>query len=117
MARPLLKIDEKQVTLLAGCFCTNEEIAVKLGCSADTLVRRFADAIEKGRTDAKHSLRSAQFKMAKTNPTMAIWLGKQYLGQREPDKLTPIELDSAIERQLNALRSADSLNNTTPLIG
>ncbi|MBQ0061347.1 MAG: hypothetical protein KBT15_06205 [Bacteroidales bacterium] len=29
------------------------------------------------------SLRRSQMKMAETNPTMAIWLGKQYLGQKD----------------------------------
>jgi hypothetical protein len=29
------------------------------------------------------SLRRTQFKLAEKNPTMAIWLGKQYLGQRD----------------------------------
>ena len=28
------------------------------------------------------SLRRSQFKLAEKNATMAIWLGKQYLGQR-----------------------------------
>ena len=29
------------------------------------------------------SLRRTQFKLAEKNPTMAIFLGKQYLGQRD----------------------------------
>ena len=29
------------------------------------------------------SLRRSQFRIAETNPTMAIWLGKQYLGQKD----------------------------------
>lgn len=32
------------------------------------------------------SLRRSQFRIAETNATMAIWLGKQYLGQKDYPK-------------------------------
>jgi hypothetical protein len=32
----------------------------------------------------KASLLRSQFKLAERNPSMAIWLGKQYLGQVDP---------------------------------
>ena len=38
---------------------------------------------KKGQDNGKRSLRRIQFKLAEKNPTMAIWLGKQYLGQRD----------------------------------
>ena len=37
------------------------------------------------RGKGKISLRRAQFRLAEHNAAMAIWLGKQYLGQREPE--------------------------------
>ena len=36
------------------------------------------------RAYGKASLLRSQFKLAERNPSMAIWLGKQYLGQQDP---------------------------------
>ena len=53
------------------------------------------------------SLRRTQFKLAEKNPTMAIWLGKQYLGQRdniavEHKDLSKVEeLLSKIDKEAN----------------
>lgn len=38
---------------------------------------------EMGKEEGRASLRRYQFDMAKKNPTMSIWLGKQYLGQQD----------------------------------
>lgn len=84
MARPLKPISEAQVYKLARIGCTNEEIAAITDCSADTIERRFAGALRKGRQKMKMSLRRMQYRVASTgDKTMLIWLGKQYLGQKE----------------------------------
>lgn len=84
MARPKIQIDEQQVFKLAKLQCTHQEIASFFNVSTDTIVRHFADIILKGREIGKTSLRRAQYKYAiKGNPTLLIWLGKQYLGQTE----------------------------------
>lgn len=79
-----LEIVEK----LSSFMCTEEEIASFMGISVDTFKRPenvvpFTERVKKGREKGKASLRASQFRMAKTNPTMAIWLGKQYLGQKD----------------------------------
>ena len=86
--RPKFIIDYALVEKLAQIMCTQEEIANFLGCSRDTLLRdpRFCDIYKKGLDSGKMSLRRAQFKMAQTNTTMAIWLGKQYLGQTDKNE-------------------------------
>ena len=43
----------------------------------------FAEAYKKYSAKGKVSLRRAQFKLAEKNASMAIFLGKQYLGQRD----------------------------------
>ena len=43
----------------------------------------FSEVFSIKREKGKVSLRRSQFKLAEKNPTMAIWLGKQYLGQRD----------------------------------
>lgn len=84
MGRPLKNIDAAEVERLAAAFCTNEEMAWILGCCADTLTKRFSDAIEKGRAMAKSSLRRKQWELAQNGDrTMLIWLGKQWLGQQD----------------------------------
>jgi hypothetical protein len=77
----------KDVYELASIGCTDREIAQWFDVNEDTLRYNFADIIEKGRADLKHSLRRAQIKLALSgNCTMLIWLGRNMLGQTEsPD--------------------------------
>lgn len=91
MARPRLNIDKEQFEKLCSIQCTLNEIAGYFNCSEDTIENwckrtykeGFSDIYAKKRGVGKISLRRSQFRMAETNPTMAIWLGKQYLGQTE----------------------------------
>lgn len=100
--RPPIKIDKDQFEKLCGIQCTEEEIAGWFKCSIDTLNRwckkeyneTFAETYKKYAADGKTSLRRYQFKLAQTNATMAIWLGKQYLGQREPQEDINAELNN-----------------------
>lgn len=83
--RPRKEVDMALVGRLAKIQCTEEEIASVIGCSVDTLARQenFAEVYKKNKDGGKQSLRRMQWKIAETNPTMAIWLGKQYLGQTD----------------------------------
>jgi AraC-like DNA-binding protein len=89
MARPLKEVDEDLIEALARIHCTQEEIAAVVGCSVDTLARRFAEKIEQGKQQGKTSLRRKQFEVAMTGDrAMLIWLGKQFLGQSERQEIT-----------------------------
>ena len=84
MARPKKQIDPDVVSKLASIHCTMEEIAHVVGCSVDTLERRFADIIKQAKSKGKTSLRRYQWLAAeKGNTAMLIWLGKQLLGQTD----------------------------------
>jgi AraC-like DNA-binding protein len=84
MGRPRLKIDPGIVEKMAAILCTMEEMASILGCSVDTLERRFADVIERGRSQGNMSIRRKQYDLAmEGHAGMLIWLGKQRLGQRD----------------------------------
>ncbi len=48
--------------------------------------RSARKAWDRGRAIERVSLRPQQFMQAETNPAMAIWLGKIYLGQRDPGR-------------------------------
>lgn len=76
---------------LARLQMTVGEMADVMDVSVDTLVREIerrpelARAIQQGRGLGRQSLRTWQMRLAKQlNPTMLVWLGKQYLNQREP---------------------------------
>lgn len=84
--RPKIQIDYQQAEQLASIWCTEEEIASILGCSVRTLQRdeEFCRVYKKGLNQGKMSLRRTQVASAMDgNVTMQIWLGKQYLGQRD----------------------------------
>ena len=83
--RPKKVIDYNLVEKLANIMCTQEEIATMFDCDVRTLQRdeKFCRVFKKGKENGKMSLRRTQFKLAEKNPTMAIFLGKQYLGQRD----------------------------------
>lgn len=93
MGRSLTKIDGEQVEKLAMLGCRVDEIAVVLGGSETTLWRRFGSLIKRGHANQKMSLRKLQFDAAKKgNPALLIWLGKQYLGQKD----SPIEIEGNV---------------------
>jgi hypothetical protein len=105
--RPRIEIDIDELIRLIHIQCTQEEIAYVLGVSVDTLALRvkqlykvnFTEFYKKHNAMGKISIRRSQFKLMETNAAMSIWLGKQYLGQREPTQDTAIpedEIDNAM---------------------
>ena len=86
MARPKKKIDYELVKKLAEIQCTQEEIGNILDISVRTLQRdkEFCRIFNMSRENGKMSLKRWQFKRAEQgSDRMLIWLGKQYLGQRD----------------------------------
>jgi hypothetical protein len=89
--RPKIEVDWKQVDKMLAIQCTAEEIGSVLGVSTDTISRRceeenectFAEYSRQKAGLGKISLRRSQFKLAEKNAAVAIWLGKQYLGQQD----------------------------------
>lgn len=105
--RPKIEIDEEQFKGLCSIQCTLNEIAGWFKCSEDTIERwckrelkmSFADAYKKYSVGGKISLRRYQMRMAEHNATMAIWLGKQYLGQRDQQEITLTDnLDDTVKK-------------------
>lgn len=107
MARPRKVIDPKQVESLAAINCTVEEIASVLGCSKDTLERRFAAVIKKGKENGRSSLRRMMYEKAKGgNVTMMIWLSKNMLGYS--DKIEEKTSVKSTEKQIIEVQWADA---------
>ncbi len=107
--RPPVEIDERLVVSLARIGCTLEEIASITGVSESTLKRRAGNEIAKGQDEMRTSLRRWQYLKAKDgNVAMLIWLGKQYLGQRERIDETRREEVVTIERIAPKIALADT---------
>ena len=91
MGRPRKEIDKEQFEKLCAIQCTKEEISGWFDVSEDTLERwgkreykeNFAVIFAKKREKGKISLRRSQFRLAEKSAAMAIFLGKNYLGQKD----------------------------------
>ena len=108
MGRPKKNLTDKEwasVDYMSLIHCTGEEIAGVLGMDYDTLNRNSKDThgipiseyIKQHQNGGKMSLRRAQWKSAEGgNVTMQIWLGKQWLGQKEQQEITVSNDDESI---------------------
>lgn len=104
--RPKKKIDQQEFEKLCALQCTLNEVCSWFRVDDVTLNRwcketygtTFSEVFKVKRGIGQVSLRRSQFQMAEKNPTMAIWLGKQYLGQREN-----IEIDHGNNELMEAL--------------
>ena len=75
---------EKQVEKLASFGLTNKEIAEVLEYDENTLKRNFEIFLIKGKANLKQRLKRKQITVALGgNVAMLIWLGKQYLDQKD----------------------------------
>ena len=91
MARPRKEINQKQFVDLCGLQCTKDEICAFFDVTDKTLeswCRRtykagFSEVFSQKRGLGKISLRRSQWRLAEKSATMAIWLGKQYLDQKD----------------------------------
>ena len=79
---------------MCSIMCTMEEIACVFDVPTNVLRywvvktygEEFSQVYSRFASVGKMSIRRSQMKLAEKNPYMAIWLGKQYLGQVDPDK-------------------------------
>lgn len=108
MGRPLTAIDKKQFEKLCTLQCTKEEIAGFFECSEDTIEKfckreygeTFTAVFKQKRQTGKISLRRSQWRLAEKNVSMAIWLGKQYLGQKEQQEVQISHTDDDTIREM-----------------
>lgn len=106
--RPKFIIDYEAVEKLASIMCTELEIASFLGCDVRTLQRdeEFCRIYKEGKEKGKMSLRRKQWKLADKSYAMAIFLGKQYLGQRDTVEYKA-EDNGVLDRLVEALNGKD----------
>ena len=93
--RPRKRIKREQFEGLCAIQCTLDEMEGVLGCCGDTIEKwcketygkGFSEVFAEKRGVGRASLRRYQYQMAQKNPTMAIWLGKQWLGQTDKQEV------------------------------
>lgn len=109
--RPKKEVDKDTFEKLCGLQCTKDEIASFFNCSQDTIERfckkeygeTFAVVFGKKREVGKISLRRTQWKLAEKSPTMAIFLGKQYLDQSDKIEQTINSIDDKTRSEVSEL--------------
>lgn len=92
--RPKKNIDQKIFENLCGIQCTMKEICAVLDVDDMTLSKwckntygkKFSEVFAEKRCSGFISLRRTQFRLAEKSPAMAIFLGKNYLGQLDKDE-------------------------------
>lgn len=113
------RIDKKQFENLCGLQCTLLEICDFFDVEDDTLNSwckktygtTFSEVFKRKRGKGQISLRRMQWKLAEKNTAMAIFLGKQYLGQKDKIEYTDDGMKS-INENINNI--ANLLNNPKP---
>lgn len=110
--RPRKEIDKTEFEKLCGLQCTRDEICGFFDTTAKTLYawckdtygEDFSTVYEIKREKGKISLRRAQFQLAQKNASMAIFLGKNMLGQT--DGFTRYDEQKEDDNFMNALKDA-----------
>ena len=119
VGRPKIILNLEELERLSRLNCTMPEISAYFDIPLRTLEDKFANeldvrkAIEKGRATGKLSLRRRQIQIMEetNNPTMAIWLGKQMLGQTDKQEIIQdINIEDRKVLDISRLTD-DDLNN------
>lgn len=114
--RPRAEIKKDTFERLCALQCTEVEVAAFFGVSVDTVTnwckrtygRDFPEVFREKREAGHISLRRAQWRLAQKNAAMAIFLGKNYLGQSDRLEVERPEDDVLA----NFLRRLDDEANT-----
>ena len=101
MGRPKKVIDQKQFEAMCSIQCTLEEICAVFDVTDNTLNSwcketygtTFSEVFKQKRGIGKASLRRRQWELAKNSVPMAIFLGKNWLGQTDKQETTVLEVE------------------------
>ena len=112
--RPRAQIDKKEFEKLCALQCTQLEMCAWFDVDENTMnawckreyEMSFSEvfAIKKGK--GKIALRRIQYQLAEKNPSMAIFLGKQYLGQSDNPQAEEAQTKT-IDALIEAVKNID----------
>ena len=110
--RPRKVIKQEQFEAMCQIQATQEEITLVLGVTDKTLNawcrrtygKRFSDVFREKWSAGKISLRRKHWKLADRSAAMAIFLGKQFLGQTDK---TEMEVSAEVQNPLRGISTED----------
>ena len=119
VGRPIKEIDKKQFESLCAIQCTIEEICAVLDVDDKTLTKwckktynkNFSEVFSIKRQNGKASLRRMQWHLAEKNPSMAIFLGKNFLNQRDNIEVNNEAELSKLDLLLNEIKISAGATN------
>lgn len=118
MARPAADIDWKKVDKYLQAHCDGVGIAGLLGIHPNTLYLAcekehkisFSEYSAQKKSEGKELLKAKQFETAMSgNVSMQIWLGKQYLSQRDKTDVEQSGTTTQINVIVDSPETADEL--------
>lgn len=124
MSRPPAEIDWKKVDMLLESHAPGTEVASHLGIHPETLYRTcekkfkigFSEYSRQKKEKGKSSVRVKQFQEAmQGDKGMLIWLGKNWLGQKENPQEEK-EFDSKLSILLDRLLSVENAEEFNDLL-
>ncbi len=108
---------KESVILGLSLGCTVAEVSANTGVSVSVLYANFRNVIKTGMDSFKCSLKKAQAKSALGgNPALLIWMGKQYLGQKDKREETNLP-ETDWETIGKTFAEAVGKISTTPPVG
>ena len=123
MGRPRKQIDKTEFEKLCFLQCTEREFCSWFDVSDETLNkwckenydgRTFLDVFKEKRENGLISLRRTQFQLAEKSPAMAIFLGKNLLGQTDKLEQTVNDVSEHKGITINFADQGDSNAGNVP---
>jgi len=117
VGRPRIELDPKQAQIFGYFRATYDTMAEQIGCHVDTIRKEmqnhdsdFSKAYKKAFSGMKMKLSEAQLKtgIEEHNPTLLVWLGKQYLGQKDSPDLDGNATPAIVELVPDKLADSDN---------
>lgn len=112
--RPKAQIDKKEFEKLCALQCTQLEMCSWFDVDENTMnawckreyEMNFSEVFSLKRGKGKVALRRIQYQLAEKNPSMAIFLGKQYLGQSDNPQAEEAQAKT-IDALIEAVKNID----------
>lgn len=122
MGRPRKEINKTEFEKLCYLQCTHTEICAWFDIAADTLERwckeaygtTFSKVFAEKKQNGLISLRRTQFQLAEKSPAMAIFLGKNLLGQTDKVEQTVNDVSEHKGITINFADKGDSNAGNVP---
>ena len=120
--RPRKEIDKREFEKLCALQCTMSEISAWFECDKKTLIAwcertynaEFSTVFKEKSETGKISLRRRQWQLAEKSPAMAIFLGKNILGQTDKMEQTVNDVSEHKGITINFADKGDSNAGNVP---